>query len=43
MGSAMTMIRGMGFPLLEAWLFRDEDRKPGWALAPVRASFRDDD
>jgi hypothetical protein len=26
----------MGFPLLEAWLFKDEDRRPRLALAPVR-------
>jgi hypothetical protein len=34
----MTMILGIGFPLLGAWLFKDEDRKSPSALAPVHGS-----
>jgi len=34
----MTMILGIGFPLLEAWLFKDEDRKSRLACALVRGS-----
>jgi hypothetical protein len=35
----MTMILGIGFPLLEAWLFKDEDRKSRWALRQFTAPF----